>query len=129
MEYQRWLIKILGYDFDIVYKPGRENAAADGLSRMTLFALTIPTALKLQDLCKEVDSDKQIQELKARVLRKEDVKPGYTVKDDRLYYKNCLVISRMSVFIPLILQEYHSSLLGGHAGIFRMKKRIQNSFH
>lgn len=64
LDYQKWLIKTLGYDFDIKYKVGSENMVADGLSRrvhytfqnnsMLLQSLIIPTMLQLHDLYTEM---------------------------------------------------------------------------
>ena len=32
-EQQKWVTKILGYDFEIVYKKGKQNVVVDALSR------------------------------------------------------------------------------------------------
>ncbi|MCI42520.1 RNA-directed DNA polymerase (Reverse transcriptase) [Trifolium medium] len=34
MEQQNWAAKLLGYNFEIVYKPGKENRGADALSKI-----------------------------------------------------------------------------------------------
>lgn len=47
----------------------------------------------------------------------------------KLYYKGCLVLPSDSVYIPLILREYHDSLLGGHSGILKTLKRIRAVFY
>lgn len=102
MDYQRWLTRILGYEFDIEYKMGSENKAGDGLSRIVkhregssstlLMALTVPSSLQLQDLYHEIDGDVEIQQLFTKISAGEHVKTGYSVVDGRLFYKKRLVI-------------------------------------
>ena len=53
----------------------------------------------------------------------------YTVVDGKLLYKGRLVIPRSLKHIPVLLTENHDSLAGGHSGVFKTLKRIQEGFH
>ncbi|KAF8115377.1 hypothetical protein N665_0028s0039 [Sinapis alba] len=99
LDYQIWLTKLLGCDFDIiVYKPGIENKAADGLSRISqdsgvsLNSFTVPTSLHLQDLLAEIDKYESLQIVKKMVMTGQPHKEGYSVVQRTLLYKGRLVI-------------------------------------
>lgn len=139
LDYQRWMSRLLGFQFDIIYKPGIDNKAADGLSRQIqqnviqgcslLLSLSVPTVLQLQDIYAEIEHDVDIQNIKRQLLAGEPVKKGLSVIDGRVWYKRRLLIPKTSRFIPLILSEFHDGVTGGHSGVFKTLKRIQGSFH
>ena len=64
LEYKK-LTKLLVFDFEIIYKPGMENKAVDALSRQVapheLFAVSMTTALQLEEIACEVDKDPALQ--------------------------------------------------------------------
>lgn len=129
----------MGYDFDIFYKPGCENKAADGLSwsmescegsvGSSLLALTVLSVLQLQDIYRELDQDKGIESLKHSILDGSTSNPNYRVLEGRVWYKRRLLLTKTSRFIPLILAEFHDSKLGGHSGVLNTLKRVQQSFY
>lgn len=139
LDYQKWLTKLLGYDFEIVYKAGVENKVADGLSRVMigrqttseglLFALTVSSTIQMQNILDEIDVKEEIHKLMREVAVGSIEKKGYTVVSGRLFYKNYLVLPRLSVHIPQILHEYHDGVMGGHSGILKTIKHIQQLFY
>ena len=44
---------------------------------------------------------------------------GYTLRDQKLFYKEKLVLSESSSRIPIFLKEFHSSSIGGHSGLLQ----------
>ena len=126
-QYQKWIAKLLGYSFEVMYKPGLENKAADALSRIPptahLNQLTAHTLVDIKVIREEVDKDEYLKNIIDRIQREEEVK-NYTLQQGILRYKGRLVIAKNSSLRPAILHTYHDSVLGGHSGFLRTYKRM-----
>ncbi|XP_023644452.1 uncharacterized protein LOC111832374 [Capsella rubella] len=133
MEYQRWLTKLLGFDFDIHYKPGLENKAADALSRKevvpSLFALSVPAAIQLEEICVAVDRDPELQKVIKELSADKATHPDYSMVQGRLLRQGKLVIPKGSLITGLIMREFHDGKLGGHGGVLKTQKRIAELFY
>lgn len=130
IEYQKWLIKLLGYDFIIQYRPGVGNRDADALSRTPIGAdcseLAYTSWADWNVLQKEVENDEFLSQVAA------DLKLGkkvleFSLERGKLLYKGRLVLSRTSSLIPTFLREHHCSLIGGHAGEVKTYQRLSVS--
>ncbi|KAJ9536215.1 hypothetical protein OSB04_un000601 [Centaurea solstitialis] len=128
LEYQRWVSKLLGYDFTIIYKPGSSNLAADALSRrvepIECMSIGGPQWRDWEELKKEVSEDDFLNRIKKDLVSGETEHKGFEVQQDLLLYKGRLVIPRMLKIIPLIFDEFHGSSIGGHVGEDRTYQRI-----
>lgn len=99
-KHQRWLSKLLGYDFEIQYRPGLENKVANALLLWTveprLAAITIPFLLDRKCLMCEVEEDTTLSNIQAAIAQGDTSYPGYTLDGQHLLCKGRLVILRSS---------------------------------
>ncbi|GJV06154.1 putative mitochondrial protein [Tanacetum coccineum] len=127
-EHQRWLSKLVGFDFEIQYRPGIENRVADALSRRgedpKLAALSIPWVIDWQELVREISRDPQLSTIRGQLTKGESAPDGYSMDGQRLLYKGRLVIPRHSPWIPKLFHEFHNSVVGGHSGALKTQRRM-----
>lgn len=80
-KYQRWVSKLLGYHFTIVYKPGITNNVADALSRVCRepieFGSLISVGVPWVDIHKFIDEDDFMQRLKIDMQNNMPQPKGY----------------------------------------------------
>lgn len=65
-DYQKWLKKLLGFTFDIKFKPGKNNRVADALSRKSegeieFGAMMTEQGMDMEELAKEIEDDLVLQ--------------------------------------------------------------------
>ena len=64
---QKWVTKLLGFDYEIIYKKGSENLVADALSRLPkqaeLVAISIPICETLEVIRREWANNPKIQNI------------------------------------------------------------------
>jgi hypothetical protein len=118
VEQQNWTAKLLGYDFEIVYKQGKLNKGADALSRihevgeMAVMHSQVQW-LQIEQVKAENLKDEKLQQIMLDLQQNPNSWVGYEYKHGVLMYENRLVLSNKSLLIPSILEEFHSTPQGG----------------
>ncbi|TYK14862.1 transposon Tf2-1 polyprotein isoform X1 [Cucumis melo var. makuwa] len=116
-QYQKWVSKLLGYSFEVVYKPGLENKAADALSRkppdIQLNAISAPYLVDLQVIKEEVKKDEKLKKVIANLSEEGEAQANkFTLKNGHLHYKNRLFspITSRAVNTPEIPHQVWSDI-------------------
>lgn len=130
MEQQKWVSKLLGLNYTIEYRPGKENSVADALSRLPgkeeimELQLTAPLTIDKEELAIQVAQDEVLQQIIKFVHEGAEGTEGYSVKDGLLLKDNRLVIPTKSPFIPNLMKQFHNSSVGGHEWVLKTFKRM-----
>ena len=132
-EHHKWLLKLLGYDFTIQYKPGKDNTVADALSRlpleMTLATLSILFVLDFKELDDQVAHDPFLANIMTVIASDQATYPHFTKVDNTLRYKGRVVLLAASHLIPHLLREFQCSSTGGHSEVKRTYHRLSSEFY
>lgn len=116
-----WLFKLMAYDYEIQYKHGKLNPAADALSRIesnriVIQALSSVSTELMSMIQGSWENDRQLQ-LKIQCLQQGKYVKNYSWTDQQLKRKGKLVVSSNSDLRNELLQYFHGSALGGHSRI------------
>jgi len=52
----------------------------------------------------------------------------YQIISDVLFYQGKIYLSAKSALIPLLLEDYHATPIGGHVGILKTYGRLSENF-
>ena len=117
---QTYLSKLLGYDYTIEYQFGSDNAAADALSRIPpqgqCLTLSLPTFEFLGEVRTLLHQSSIFLDMWNKVRTSPTDLPGYSIRRELLFYHDKLWLPSYCSFIPLLLDEFHSTPFGGTHG-------------
>jgi hypothetical protein len=125
---QRWLIKLMGYDFVIEYKRGYDNRAADTLSRQqegALLAVSAPVPSWIEPIQQEVQHEPDLITLSEKI-QQQNIKGPWQVQAGLIYFKNRIYLKSASPIAAAIIVEFHNST---HEGYHKGLKRIRSVFY
>lgn len=127
---QKWVTKLLGFDYEIQYKRGCDNQDADALSRVLtdidnsnksseLNAISSTYSSWLDDLRRHVEKDTWIIAKSQQLVQSkfDDVPIStlrFSVDNGFLKYENRIVLSRLSSLRDKVFAEFHSSPTTSH---------------
>jgi hypothetical protein len=136
---QRWISKLIGYDFIIEYKKGQENCVADALSRkfeagpatvaLSLSLISFPTPTWVDDLKASYEQDPETQCIFLSLQQGIPNSHGFSLQQGLLLKKGRLWVVRKSPFKLQLLAFVHSNLTVGHSGYHKTVHHAKANFY
>lgn len=129
-----WLTKLMGMEYEIQYKKGKDNSVANAFSRAShgeLLQLSVSTiSSDLWSLIKqEYVEDPKMVELVQLVQQHPREYPKYNWTEGVLRRKGKIVVGSALQTKQIILDWLHASPVGGHSGIRATEKHIKGMFY
>ncbi|KAL0373214.1 UNVERIFIED_CONTAM: Retrovirus-related Pol polyprotein from transposon.6 [Sesamum calycinum] len=131
----KWLSKLLGFDYEILYTLGKDNVVADALSChspacfASLLAVSTVTPSVLADLRSFYTSHPAGQSLLHRISHSPSSKLTFSDVHGLVLYDSRIFIPEQTGLRSLLLLEFHSSAIGGHSGAQATFARLATSFY
>lgn len=125
-----WVSKLFGYDLTVEYRPGKQNVAADALSRRdedssSVMALSMPSFDLFSELRAEHQANVKVQQILADIAAG-TAAPGWSLVDGLLLFHGNIFVPDDSSLWPRLLDDAHEA---GHEGIQKTLHRLQSSFY
>jgi hypothetical protein len=136
---QRWVSKLLGYDFTIEYKRGKDNRVADALSRQfednslaeyaTISLISFPTPDWTVELKQSYLQDPATQTLLTKLQTGDHPPKGYSLQQGLILRKGKIYVVKDSSFKQQVLEFIHSNPTAGHSGYHKTVQRAKTDFY
>ncbi|GJY42186.1 retrotransposon-related protein [Tanacetum coccineum] len=131
----KWLPKLMGFDYEVTYKKGSENIAADALSRVqiqgeliTMSCSSITTDL-VAKIAKTWEEDAALQDIIVKLKQDGRAKKHYQWVNEKLIRKGKLVVGKDEAVRNEILNHFHEGAIGGHSGVKVTTQKLCSLFY
>ncbi|XP_040988925.1 uncharacterized protein LOC121236540 [Juglans microcarpa x Juglans regia] len=130
----KWVSKLIGYDFSVNYKKGKENLVADALSRRNeeeqaaLAMISFPTPLWIEELKESYSLCSKFSKIVTKLQQGEEAPKHFSIQQGLLLRKGKLVVIPSSSFHSKILQFIHNNPQAGHVGYHKTLQRARRDF-
>ncbi|KAJ4759850.1 polyprotein [Rhynchospora pubera] len=127
---------LLGLDYIIEYKKGRDNKVVDALSRVPCHQVAAVAAVSAvipqwaQELAQSYEDDAWATTLLQQVVAQpSEPHPAYTFSQGLLRYQGRICVGHSGPWRQQILQSLHDSPVGGHSGINATYQKLKRYFY
>ena len=129
---QKALVKLMGLHYKLVYRKGKDNTAADALSRLPvdneLHAISVCRPQWLESIMEGYNTDDQAKALLQELSLVSPNAKGYSLNQGIIRFRDRIWLGNNKEAHNAILLSLHDSGVGGHSGFLGTYQRVKALF-